>query len=159
MFHISNCFTHLGSFRCPCLAWYFIPLTFLYLFLQPGTGQANGLSTSPSLEFCIILQIYNKTCHEQFARNKPKTCSKSKFLWKLIIDRHLPFDIVMYYNSYIRIWRGENKRFLLKYGYYLIQESFRIPRRYVLFAKPGSYFKLILFVVILFYLLFAFTQT
>jgi len=114
LFHISNCFTHLGSFRCPCLAWYFIPLTFLYLFLQPGTGQANGLSTSPSLEFCIILQIYNKTCHEQFARNKPKTCSKSKFLWKLIIDRHLPFDIVMYYNSYFSYMEGWKQKVSIK---------------------------------------------
>lgn len=36
--------THFPSFLCPFLEWYLIPFTFLYRFLHPGTGQANGFS-------------------------------------------------------------------------------------------------------------------
>lgn len=36
--------TYLPSFLCPFLEWYLMPFTFLQRFLQPGTGQAKGLS-------------------------------------------------------------------------------------------------------------------
>lgn len=36
--------TNLPSFLCPFFEWYLMPFTFLYRFLQPGTGHAKGFS-------------------------------------------------------------------------------------------------------------------
>lgn len=36
--------TYRPSFLWPFFEWYLMPFTFLYRFLQPGTGHANGFS-------------------------------------------------------------------------------------------------------------------
>lgn len=38
------CETYFPSFLWPFFEWYLIPFTFLYRFLQPGTGHAKGFS-------------------------------------------------------------------------------------------------------------------
>lgn len=50
--------TYFPSFLWPFLEWYFMPLTFLYRFLHPGTGHANGFSFDallPAVPECLQL--------------------------------------------------------------------------------------------------------
>lgn len=53
---VLSSITHF-PFVCPFFTWYFIPLTFLYLLVQPGTGQAKGLIGCSVLIFCCVLNI------------------------------------------------------------------------------------------------------
>lgn len=57
-------------FVCPFFTWYFIPLTFLYLLVHPGTGQAKGLIGCSVLIFCCKLKytylINNKYQQENY---------------------------------------------------------------------------------------------
>lgn len=48
--------TYFPSFLWPFLEWYLMPLTFLYRFLHPGTGHANGFSFDavlPAVPECL----------------------------------------------------------------------------------------------------------